>query len=305
MQIHLSKAEGAIHIRVEIDKTEPALVQNCLMTSDGSFDGHTDTTWKYTRTEAHDIFSHSLAGVWAINAVLFWLSRLPRDIGFSLKWDETQGKEIIDRNNCRYENIAVYVEGALCETREQVEAALSPGDQCHDLGVLQLLSGSVRATDPCYQRDSWCSQTFAAVPGIWLAQCLTGPTNWYHRVKALRIRHPSVAESIFEDGARFSKVGTAGVDSGQCGFFDDTAYPTVSSEFEHEDGTFYKGCCDLTLNRRAPGGGVIGAKYGVVSASGFGDGSYSVLVANNEQGQALAAVLLFIGDDEEDEDGEN
>lgn len=33
---------------------------------------------------------------------------------------------------------------------------------------------------------------------------------------------------------------SAGVDSAQCGFFDEGSYPSDAKEFEYETGTFYK-----------------------------------------------------------------
>lgn len=44
---------------------------------------------------------------------------------------------------------------------------------------------------------------------------------------------------------------------------------------------------------------------GAVSSSGYGDGGYSVYVRTNEQGQAVVALLAYIGEpNEEDESAE-
>lgn len=297
MEVQLTKSARAIQIRVAVDKSEPDHVRWGVITSSNWYN-YADAEWQEHESETQYLFDNCLQGVWATDAILLWLRKMSFDIGFRLKWEETKGQEHIDRDTCHYQNIRYFVDGASCLTLEELETAISPGDQGHELGSLALVSGTIRATDPCYQKDTWCALTFASLPGTWVAECLTGPTDWHHRVKELLIRHESAPAAIFSDRAGFIKVGSAGVDSGQCGFFDENRYPTDKEEFEYEEGRFYGDCCSLTLDKQSPGGGVIPQGFGAVTSSGFGDGSYPVFTLTNDAGQAIAAVIVFIGDDE-------
>lgn len=69
-------------------------------------------------------------------------------------------------------------------------------------------------------------------------------------------------------------------------------------------GSFYGDVCDLTTDEDEKGmlGGIING-FGAVSRTGYGDGGYSVYVARKD-GKAVAARVVFIGDDEEDESGD-
>jgi hypothetical protein len=65
-----------------------------------------------------------------------------------------------------------------------------------------------------------------------------------------------------------------GIDSGQCGIFDDTIYPAdKKSRGKFDDkGSFYGECCQITLSKEK--GGIMKNCKGLVSSSGFGDGIY-------------------------------
>ena len=62
----------------------------------------------------------------------------------------------------------------------------------------------------------------------------------------------------------------------------------------------YQKICVVTL-RSECSGGIIPGKSGVVSESGFGDGSYTALTHNTSQGEAVAVQLVFISDDADKE----
>lgn len=174
------------------------------------------------------------------------------------------------------------------------------------LGTFVLSQPTLRVTDPCYQDGTWCAGTLQAKPGIWNAKTVVGPTSWHTRVKALQISHESLgALEVLDYKTLDSAKLTAGVDSGQCGFFDDAHYPRDAASFEYEDDTFYGECCALTLDDGLPGGGVLSKQTGVVSRSGFGDGGYEVYVKRDEAGDVALVQLLYVDesaqDDEEDD----
>jgi hypothetical protein len=67
----------------------------------------------------------------------------------------------------------------------------------------------------------------------------------------------------------------------------------------NEGDAWYGACCHLTLGEE--NWGVL--PNGVVSSSGYGDGSYAVTGIKNDEGEYVAFCIVFIGnDDEEDND---
>jgi len=89
-----------------------------------------------------------------------------------------------------------------------------------------------------------------------------------------------------------------GVDSGQCGIFQDSKYPEGDTGEWGEKDSFYGKCCELTLGNE--NGGVL--DFGIVSSSGYGDGSYDCLIfSSNDKISAIR--IIFISDENiEDED---
>lgn len=176
----------------------------------------------------------------------------------------------------------------------------------YQLGTMKLSQPRLRVTDPCYRANSGCASTLQAKPGEWTAQSVVGPTSWNTRVKVLQISHQSLGDVAVLDYKTLedSKL-TAGVDSGQCGFFDDAHYPRNAAAFEYEDDTFYGQCCALTLDASLPGGGVLSSRIGAVTRSGFGDGGYDVYVQRDAQGEVVLVQLLFIDESAQDENEED
>ena len=168
-----------------------------------------------------------------------------------------------------------------------------------NLGAV-FFENEIRVTDPCYDKGVHCSYVMKDCrEGVWNASIEREHAGcWGMRVSMLEIRH--VAHSK-DEVLRFKKVREAdiGVDSGQAGFFIESAYPTDEKEFEYEDNTFYGKVCNLTLdmNERNPNplhsdGGV--NEFGCVSRSGYGDGSYNLAVSRNAEGKIIAARIYFM-----------
>jgi len=187
-----------------------------------------------------------------------------------------------------------------------------------NLGSFTMTGEVMRVSDPCYDRGVWCCGT--------IENCKTGKWNgmiarqdegdWGVRVAMVaaihkssrvnkdtldRIKTASVDEETGDWSVSFPKDWKeggfeVGVDSGQAGLFDELMY----DEDEQFDGCeppranygslFYNYCCDLTLTE--PGGGVI--PNGVVSRSGYGDGSYVPFYHCAKDGKVNAVVILFL-----------
>ena len=182
----------------------------------------------------------------------------------------------------------------------------------------EVTSGKLVCSDPCYSIPTWCQGIVENVKnGVWGAEInLSDEGDWGKRVASLYIvnedanaKMTGIETKIFEEEPLSFD---AGVDSGQFGFFDFAHYRNDESakdlkKFEFGDNydtqsgdTWYRACSDLTLGDEQ--WGVL--PNGVVSSSGFGDGSYDVFGYKDAYGEYVAFAVVFIYDDEGDEDDE-
>ena len=183
-----------------------------------------------------------------------------------------------------------------------------------ELGAFELSQPTLRVTDPCYSKDTWCTLALTALPGTWRANAEWGDDGIFgYRVARLVVAHESIGQLEY---STFELVdGEAGVDSGQCGFFDDAKYPADELELEYRSAGFYRPICDLLSSE---GGGreaaIIPGDFGVASQTFYGDGGYPCRVLRNADGVVVAAYLWYApyadpffpddGDYEDEEDDE-
>jgi hypothetical protein len=163
------------------------------------------------------------------------------------------------------------------------------------LGSFEVVSGEILISDPCYDIPTWCTALVKAKNGIWDAWVHISDTgDWGMRVAQLFARHEDLEGHVSAD----DEIGEAGVDSGQCGFFDIEHFKDDSLVDESmrtrddwlvEEELWYSLCCDVTLSSHA---GVI--PFGVVSRSGYGDGGYDVSGHKNGDDEYDMLVLRFI-----------
>jgi len=154
----------------------------------------------------------------------------------------------------------------------------------------------VRCTDPCYGIDTWCAGDVEVIPGKYNAAVWRDTIDdWGRRVHALMVWHVDKDRPM--DGAPWEKTDIdGGVDSGQFGFFDKAKF-----QGRDADEDVYSQICDQTLTAACVGK----LEWGAVSSTGFGDGSYPVYALRDADGKAYALKAVYIGDDEEDEEGED
>ena len=184
----------------------------------------------------------------------------------------------------------------------------------------EITSGKLVCSDPCYSIPTWCQGIVENVKnGVWGAEInLSDEGDWGMRIADLFIcnedafaKDSSIGEKIFNDEPMNFN---AGVDSGQFGFFDFAHYRNDESakdlkkyefgdNYDIEEGdAWYRACSDLTLGDEQ--WGVL--PNGVVSSSGFGDGSYDVFGYKDENGEYVAFAVVFIySDDDEYDDAED
>jgi hypothetical protein len=175
--------------------------------------------------------------------------------------------------------------------------------------IFEIVSNKIIASDPCYSIPTWCQGIIENVKnGTWSAET-ESVNSWGKRIAELRIQHINAKKTN-----RWIEIeNTFGVDSGQFGFFDFASYKNDESVKElkkydfggdfgidEESGEdWYRACCSLTLGDEQ--WGVL--PNGVVSSSGYGDGSYGVYGMKDENGEWCAFQVVFI-DSVEDEDEE-
>lgn len=159
---------------------------------------------------------------------------------------------------------------------------------------MKVTTPEIWVSDPCYSLDTWCTHTIKnARLGNWNPSIDYGPSSWGNRVHQITITHEDARKLFY----KLVDEAEIGVDSGQAGFFDKANHPRVDAEYRDES-NFYKQICNQTVDEN-----IAHSDWYAVSSSGYGDGSYSLYVAE-ENGEVVAAKIIFIDDNEEDEEFE-
>ena len=184
--------------------------------------------------------------------------------------------------------------------------------------TFEVKGGSLVIGDPSYSRENLLKGGIldkSAANGTWTAVADARYVDefWGWRVLTLTAIHES-AECVQEtDWTLLTK--TVWVDTGQCGIFDSAIYPddprreddsrpltqnsaenmnkkSPSHKSYHggslDEGTLYDTACKLTQNH---GWGAM--KGGVVSISGWGDGTYTAFGRFNQSGELVAVKMNF------------
>lgn len=186
--------------------------------------------------------------------------------------------------------------------REIIAGAMTPigtFDMWHDLHV----------ADPCYKdRHAKYVSTLDARHGLWHAFVQWVDTRALGvREKFLLAFHEEFLTGVGVgiEGGAWTFENDVGVDSGQLGFYDTEAFRCDADVLDYDwnetdeskrinvDCDWYTMNCDVTLGRNA---GVI--RGGCVSRSGFGDGGYPLHVVRDSFGDAIAARVQFIEDED-------
>lgn len=164
-----------------------------------------------------------------------------------------------------------------------------------ELGTITLSERAV-VSDPGYDRTVWCMNNNVQVKsGEYLSFAIKSDEDKFgDRVACIIcIRSQSFTDLKKALRKNWSVVDTTiGVDSGQAGIFDNSVYPegTDVGEFGEPD-TFYGECCEITLGDQSCGRLKNGK--GIVSSSGFGDGSYELKAL--KEGDASIALMIDFG----------
>ena len=145
------------------------------------------------------------------------------------------------------------------------------------------VTDKIIVADPCYHYNNLGT---LLLDNVLSGKYIASAEVVDNRIAALAISHCDFKNAILES----ETAGYIAVDSGQAGFFDfDFFRKNEGGEFGDLD-SFYGLACSITLSPKQAG---VIKKRGVVSASGFGDGCYEVLVCKDEAGKIVAASLIF------------
>jgi hypothetical protein len=175
------------------------------------------------------------------------------------------------------------------------------------------LGSEVVVSDPCYEIPTWCQAVIDGVlPGNYKATVLKQDEgDWGTRCsKIIAIHEDYNYESKFKWTYYPASIG---VDSGQCGIFSKESYRDDSHQIEYGDGDisffnkepwasmggkkdsgedWYVKMCSRTLGEQHWGV----YDEGVVSSSGYGDGSYNLYVARKKK-KIVGFIVEFLYDE--------
>jgi len=182
--------------------------------------------------------------------------------------------------------------------------------------TFEVVSGEIVISDPCYSIEppTWCAGTVKAKNGTWGVYYQTDDRGdhiteiWAYSLDAA-VNRPHIPDELTQ-APPLPFIN--GVDSGQLGYFDRSHYRNDDSakelaKYDFGEGynsqpgdEWYRAMCEITLSNESFGV----TPHGVVSSSGFGDGSYKTQGIFNEDGECIGLRTVFIeqdyADDEED-----
>ncbi len=173
----------------------------------------------------------------------------------------------------------------------------------------EVTSGKMVLSDPCYELGTWCQGVIDNVKnGTWVGSVkMSDEGEWGIRVSSLASyneeffdKNPKLKENLFNliDVEELNFNG--GVDSGQFGHFDFDTYrkdnlaidlpKAFDDDYSIQEGDeWYRVCCHYTLEDDF---GCVPS--GVVSSTGFGDGSYPTFAIKDDNGQYVGFITIFI-----------
>lgn len=158
-------------------------------------------------------------------------------------------------------------------------------------------AGTILCTDPCYCPGVHCTALVRVKPGKWNSAVERGESGtWGARTAALIVAHESLPVSAvrLSSAWRAYTTATIGVDAGCVGFYDAAAYAaTYDASVRGLDGSQWP--AEFDAIDMARGG------FGVVSTSGYGDGSY-VVYGVVHAGEVMALACVFCPADEDEDD---
>lgn len=148
------------------------------------------------------------------------------------------------------------------------------------------LGERAKVSDPCYGNDVWCSHILENVkPGIWDCYIILGG-KFNERVAYL---------VLCKDGCQFQlpkkyEPADIGVDSGTCGIYDLEYYEKYHGGDDHDEKWYEDNVMSWCMKDKAF---ICTDGCGFVSDSGYGDGSYYLMVDRGDDGLATSIAIDY------------
>lgn len=165
------------------------------------------------------------------------------------------------------------------------------------IGKINLTTGNLTITDPCYKKGTWCTAELKNVrKGEWTGFAeVKNCGMWGKRVSRLTLEAAGELVDTFA-----TLEADIGVDSGTCGIFENKPdyeddWSSVCDEMRNPDG---KGILRFGLARKDSNFRC----EGVWSCSGYGDGGYEATVGYNKDKEIVFITIDYNVDGEYDED---
>lgn len=156
------------------------------------------------------------------------------------------------------------------------------------VGQFKVKSHKLRISDPCYDKKTWCAGVIDEVKnGTWESYVKVNDDN---RVSELMAFHKDITKSTLKNDNWIEQDIDVGVDSGQCGIFDEDSYPEGKTGEYNDVNSFYGKCCKITSSDYGS------IDFGVISSSGYGDGSYVSYILE-EKDEVVGVKIIFIEDE--------
>lgn len=175
------------------------------------------------------------------------------------------------------------------------------------IGELKV-ENEVLVTDPCYEKDIWCSARVSMPKANYLCYA----EKYKGRISSLYMIDENYEGSkILIDECK--PIAECGVDSGQLGFFIPDKYQKkidkkefnkfTKRKFPYSDwkrkynkedsdkDSFYRCCCNVTLSKSSAG---VIKDVGCLSSSGYGDGCYNVYYTYNDKKEKIGLLVEFM-----------
>ena len=171
------------------------------------------------------------------------------------------------------------------------------------IGSFRVVSGRLVVSDPCYEIGAGSQGFLEKVrKGEWVCRVTVAQGGDFDKYIMELTAHRSRLPTFDDLGWTKETPFYVDVDSGQAGIFDMAHYrddriaETVQRLSDEEicpEEPWYSVCCDRTMSGEL-GAGII--PYGVVSSSGFGDGSYQCFTQRDSDGYVIGVKIVFIKD---------
>lgn len=171
------------------------------------------------------------------------------------------------------------------------------------------LGTKVMVSDPCYKLNTWCQGVLENVKsGIWEAYLKMIDTGmWGIRVAeliAISSEHHEKYLTIMDEHQEFE----VGVDSGCAGIFDYDYYAKYHTEEEINENWYTTTIHKQFFPTHDSSGwenSIFTDSEGIASMTGYGDGGYDCYVARNTEGEIVGIRIVYINEEEINEEDDD